>query len=68
MFAMKAQGDEQEYERVCADALFKTYVIKIRCKEEMVNDDMRLKSTAIGIEVLDFVKESNQMYDAIMKY
>lgn len=34
----------------------------------MVNDDIRMKSTAIGIEVLDFVKESNQMYDAIMKY
>ena len=42
--------------------------MKVRVKQEMMNDDMRTKSTLVEMHELDFVKESAEMYQALLKY
>ena len=56
------------YEEVIADALHKTYLMKVRVKEEMVLDAMKQKVTILKIEPLDFIVESKQCHDLIMQY
>ncbi len=67
LYEHKMQADG-EYERTFANALFKTVVVKCRVKQEMVNDEYRVKSSAMKVDDLDFVAESKQMINAINKY
>lgn len=43
-------------------------VQQLRVKQEMVNDEMRTKSTVMAISELDYVAENQKMLDAINKY
>ena len=65
---MKVAGDDASYERVFSDALFKQYVAKLRVKQEMVNDEPRLKSTALSMTPINFAAESKQLLHAIALY
>lgn len=67
LFEHKLTGDG-EYERAFNNALFKTVIAKCRVKQEMVNDEPRVKSSVIKVDDLDFVAESKNMLDAIAKY
>jgi len=42
--------------------------IQLRIKQEMVNDEMRTKSSVMAITDLDYVQENQKMIDAINKY
>jgi replication factor A1 len=65
---MKTAGDDQGYERVFAEAMFKPFLAKVRVKQEMVNDEMRVKNSMLKVEDLDFIDESKNLIDAINKY
>jgi replication factor A1 len=65
---MKISGDDAAYERVFADALFKQLCIRLRVKQEMVNDEPRLKCTSFSMGSVDFAAESKQLLLAISKY
>lgn len=41
---------------------------QLRIKQEMVNDEMRTKSSVLAITEIDFVQENQKMIDAINKY
>lgn len=64
----RLQANELAYEQVFADALFKTYVMRLRIKEEIVNDETRVKSSVMKLDDVDFVTESRMMLDAIARY
>ena len=67
LYEHKLSGDG-EYERVFNNALFKTVVAKCRVKQEMVNDEPRVKSSVIKVDDVDYVSECKHMLEAIAKY
>ena len=64
----KLNGDDAGFEQVFSDALFKDFNFKLRVKQEMVNDEPRLKVQVTTLAAVDFVKESQQLLLAIGKY
>lgn len=67
MYEMYEQQDG-EYEEVFAEACFKTYLMTLRIKADMVNDEMRVKYTVQRMTPIDIKTECNAMLDAISKY
>lgn len=47
---------------------FLLYRAQLRIKQEMVNDEMRTKSSVLAITELDYVQENAKLLDAINKY
>jgi len=68
LYELKSGGNDEAYEKVFADALFKTHVVKVRVKQETVNDEMRVKSTVMTMNDVDILSECKQMLNAIEKY
>jgi replication factor A1 len=68
LYEMKRDGDENGYEQVFTNALFKTYVMKVRVKQESYENQLKVKNSVLRLDDVDFISESQQMYDAIMKY
>jgi replication factor A1 len=68
MHELKMSGDEAGYEGVFAAALFKQVCLKLRVKQDMVNDEPRMKSSAASYAPVDFAAESKQLMAAITKY
>lgn len=62
------EGNEAAYEKVFADALFKTVVARARVKQEQVQEEQRVKCSFMKVDEVDFVSESRQLLDAIAKY
>jgi hypothetical protein len=40
----------------------------VRVKQEMVQEEMRVKCTVLSLDDLDYLSECKQMIDAINKY
>jgi replication factor A1 len=68
LYQFKTEGNEAAFDAVFSEALFKTFVCKIRVKQEQVNDELRVKCNVIAMNALDLVAESKQMIEAINKY
>jgi replication factor A1 len=68
LYMMKANGDSAGFEAAFNSALFKTYLVKARCKNETYGDESRVKSQILQLSALDYVDESKQLLDAISKY
>jgi len=68
LFEMRRTDNTAAYDKVFADCLFKPFIAKLRIKQEMVNDEMRTKSSVMAITDLDYVQENQKMIDAISKY
>jgi replication factor A1 len=68
LYEMKERGEDQQFEQICQDALWRTYVMRVRIKQEIVKDEPRMKCTVVGLDEMDLVSECQQMHDAIMKY
>ena len=60
--------DEAEYDDIFAEALFKEYYFVLRCKNEIVNDQARLKVTVRNVEEVDYEKECAELTKAIAIY
>lgn len=61
------QGDEA-YNQVFSEALFNQYIIKARVKEELVQEELRVKCVVNDLSKINYVKECSDMIDAINKY
>ena len=49
--------------------MFKTYLVKLRIKEETWGDsEARIKTSVVGVTELDYVSECEQMYVELQKY
>lgn len=68
LYQMKINGDTAAFNKVFADVNFKQIMLKLRVKQEMVNDEPRLKSQGQSYSAVDFAKESKQLLLAISKY
>jgi hypothetical protein len=68
MNELRSGSNEAAFEKVFADALFKTYIVKARVKQEKVQEEMRTKSSAARLDEIDLVDECSQMLQAIKKY
>eukprot|EP01038_Epipyxis_sp_PR26KG_P011312 gene11312-15174_t len=68
LYQMRNMGDNQSYEKVFQDALFKAYTATIRVKSEMVNDEPRVKCSVQNMDIVDPVAESRLILDALRKY
>jgi len=68
LYMMKANGDLAGYEGAFNAALFKTYLVKARCKQESYQDEARVKSQLLSVSAIDYVDESRQLLEAISKY
>jgi hypothetical protein len=44
------------------------FVEQLRIKQEMVNDELRTKSTILAVSDIDYIAENQKMLDAIAKY
>lgn len=65
---MKMNGDEEGYEKVFSDALFKTIIGKARVKQELVQEEKRVKSSFVKVEEVDYISECRHLLDAINRY
>lgn len=57
-----------EYEDAFTDACFQSYLVTLRVKAEMVNDEMRIKNTIQRMTPIDLKTECDALLDAISKY
>lgn len=64
----RTQGQEVEYEKIFQDALFKTFILRLRVKQEQVSDESRVKSSVMKLDDVDFAGESRMLLDAIARY
>jgi hypothetical protein len=64
----RAGGKDTEYENVFANALFKTVIAKVRVKQELVQDEQRIKASFTKVDDIDYVQECTQLIEAISKY
>lgn len=59
---------EATLEEIFADACFQSYLVTLRIKSEMVNDEMRLKNAMQRVVPVDMKTECEALLDAISKY
>lgn len=59
---------EAEYEDYFTEACFKTYLVTLKMKADMLNDEMRIKHTVVRMNAIDMQTECNALLDAISKY
>ena len=57
-----------EYDSCFVQAQFQEYLFRLRVKAENVQEELRVKSSIVSMEPLDYVKESNFLLEAIRKY
>lgn len=61
-------SQEAAYEDAFTEACFQTYMVTLRVKAEMVDDEHRVKNTIQRMTPVDFKTESQALLDAIAKY
>uniref|UniRef100_A0A7S2JN56 Replication protein A subunit n=1 Tax=Cyanoptyche gloeocystis TaxID=77922 RepID=A0A7S2JN56_9EUKA len=59
------ENNPAEYDRVFSEALFKSYIFKIKAKMETYNDESRVKLSVLAIDPMDFRSETTRMLDSI---
>eukprot|EP01103_Thecamoeba_quadrilineata_P012133 TRINITY_DN3056_c0_g1_i1.p1 TRINITY_DN3056_c0_g1~~TRINITY_DN3056_c0_g1_i1.p1 ORF type:complete len:679 (+),score=164.76 TRINITY_DN3056_c0_g1_i1:54-2090(+) len=64
---MKEAGRDQEFESYFQKANFKSYIFKIRAKEERYNDVQRVKCSIVELQPVDYVQESRFLLEQIQK-
>ncbi|KAL0589332.1 hypothetical protein ABG067_002551 [Albugo candida] len=56
------------FETIFKEALFKSYVLRLRIKAENVQGESRVKVNVVNLEPIDYMKESKDLLHAIRKY
>jgi len=57
----KQEQKDPEFEGAFAEACFKEYIFKLRCKQETYNDETRLKCMIQTVSPVNFVSESTNL-------
>lgn len=61
-------GQDGEYEDAFTEACFQSYLVTLRVKAEMVNDEMRTKNTIQRMTPIDVKTECDALLNAISKF
>ena len=67
LYELRSQSMD-EYDRVFQEALFNEYIVRLRVKQEQVNDEQRLKAVGALMSKVNYVSECVQMLQMINKY
>jgi replication factor A1 len=67
LYEFKQAGDPT-YDHVFANSHFQAFLMRLRVKAEMVNDEQRVKLSVMRLEPLDYRQECRNLLDAIGKY
>jgi len=59
--------NQDEYESIFARQVFTEWIFKCKVKNEMVNDEQRVKTSVFSLTPIDYVKESNDLIAALEK-
>jgi replication factor A1 len=62
-----SQTNNQKFIEAIQKLTFMEHLFKLKVKEEMYNDEQRLKSTMVRVDRIDWVVESKLMIDSITK-
>ncbi|KAH8935234.1 hypothetical protein BDL97_17G018700, partial [Sphagnum fallax] len=62
-----SQTDNQKFIEAIQKLTFTEHLFKLKVKEEMYNDEQRLKLTMVRVDCIDWVVESKLMIDSITK-
>jgi replication factor A1 len=60
--------DQDAYDSYFCDALFSDYVFKCRVKNELVNDEQRVKTSVVQMWPINYVQESKDLLQAISAF
>nr|GMC54101.1 replication protein A 70 kDa DNA-binding subunit A-like [Ipomoea batatas] len=61
------EQDDERFQEVMRNVLFKKYIFKLKVKEEMFSDEVRVKSTAVKVEKVNPQSETKYILDMIDK-
>ena len=64
----KETGNDDAFNAVFYDSSYKSYIFKLRIKQEFYNDEMRVKSTIMTAEPVNYAEESKYLADLIEQY
>ncbi|KAK3769131.1 hypothetical protein RRG08_067108 [Elysia crispata] len=59
------ETDEMRFDQVLQDALFKSYIFRMRAKVENYNDESRLKTVCVAANSIDWKEYGNQLISQI---
>ena len=62
------EDNHEAFELAFTEACFKQGLFKLRIKNEMVREEMRVKSTVLEMVPMDYKKESEELLKAIEEY
>lgn len=60
--------DDDAYNSAFFPALFKEYIVKARVKTEYHNDENRVKTSVVALNEVNYIKESNELLQAIEQF
>ncbi|XP_061197079.1 replication protein A 70 kDa DNA-binding subunit-like isoform X2 [Saccostrea echinata] len=60
-------SNESAFDQVFQDALFKSYIFKLRAKVETYNDESRLKTVTMNAGTIDFKEQSQRLIEEIKR-
>lgn len=62
------ESSPAEYEHVFSEANFQELLFRLKVKEEMMNDDARIKISVMSTKKMDYAQESRELLAAIALY
>ena len=65
---LKQQGDEHAFEAAFQEASFKSYLFRVRAKQENYQDEMKVRCQVLSAAPIDYVKETKHLMGEIKKY
>lgn len=65
---MENNPDQDAYDSIFARANYSEWIFKCKVKQEMVNEESRVKTSVVSMSPIDYAKESRDLLDAIAKF
>lgn len=62
------EQESQKYASIIKQSLFKTFVFHCRAKNEMYQNEQKLKVSIVGLDPVDWRQETNNLFRLIEKY
>lgn len=63
-----SNGDVGHYEDVFQEALFHTYILRVRASESEYDGDVRVKLSVVNVTPMNYAHESKLLINSISKY
>lgn len=62
------QSNAKLFENVFKQCTFKEFIFRLRVKAEQVQEELRVKSSVVSLEPINYISESTHLIDLIAKY